>query len=112
MPVFAAGQQGGDLGVGHPTYGRRKDFGVSHSAIFYIPDFLGAPQNFRIDSCTPTTVRLAWTNPASFVTFIEIDRAIGDGSFVLIARVPFSQTTYTDSGLTKGTRYRYRLRVV
>ena len=113
MPIFGGiNKDGGESGVGHPVYGRRRGARISRSAIFYIPDFLGPPQNFRVESRTPTTTHLVWTNPATFVTFIEIERALGDGSFAFVTRLQFNQTAYTYTGLVKESRYRYRMRAV
>ena len=86
---------------------------LSHSRVFYQPDFLGPPAFFRVESRTATSVHLTWDNSAAPSTsFIEIERALGDGSFSFVARIAFSQNEFTDTGLSSGTRYRYRARTV
>ena len=71
-----------------------------------------APTDFRIESRTPSTAHLVWNTSGTGVTFIEIERALGDGSFAFIDRVAFQIAKFTDTGLAIGTRYRYRLRIV
>jgi len=69
------------------------------------------PVRVRIESRTPTTARLVWSHIIVNTQNVEIDRALGDGSFSNIAILPGGIGTYIDTGLTEGTRYRYRLRL-
>lgn len=75
--------------------------------------WLIAPANFRVESRSETTVQLSWTNQhGPGATTIEIERALGDAAFALIVSLTdLTDTNYQDTGLTSGTRYRYRIRV-
>lgn len=94
----------------HPT--QRSKRHLSHSRIFVPPTVFNPPSNFRVESRTPTSVRLAWGSEANFSELIEIERALGDGSFTFVVRMPSAQLEYTDKNLAIGTRYRYRIRTV
>lgn len=69
------------------------------------------PTNFRVESRTPSTALLVWTHIIVPTNTVEVDRALGDGSFVNIAILDGSASSYTDTGLAEGIRYRYRLRL-
>ena len=69
------------------------------------------PINFRVESRTASTTKLVWEFAAVSSALVEIDRALGDGSFVNIAILTGGIETYTDTGLAEKTRYRYRLRL-
>ena len=69
--------------------------------------------NFRVESRSETSTFLSWTNQhGAGVTGIKIERALGDGSFSVIATLTdLTKTTYEDTGLATATRYRYRISV-
>jgi len=55
------------------------------------------------------TIDLAWTDNANNETSYKVERKT-TGVFAEIASLPANTTTYTDSGLTGGTAYTYRVR--
>ena len=60
------------------------------------------------------TVRLTWTAPAAHgaaISGYRLERKAGAGSFVLVSSaIGAGATSYTDTGLTPGTTYTYRIR--
>ena len=60
---------------------------------------------------TSGKVELSWTAPSAGAASYRIYRQNADGSWpqFALATVPASTTTYTDSGLTNGTAYTYRV---
>ena len=69
------------------------------------------PTDVRVESRTATTAFLVWTHTLVTANNVEIDRALGDASFVNIATLPGGTTQFTDTGLAEKTRYRYRIRL-
>jgi PKD repeat protein len=71
---------------------------------------------------TPTTVSgsridLAWTNHATDAIELRLERRpanapAGDAAYAQIALLPPDTTTYTDTGLTSGITYLYRIRAI
>src|SRR5205085_387358 len=54
-------------------------------------------------------MNLAWTNNATNQTGFEIDRSTDGTNFTLLTNVAGNVTNYSDSGLTAGTTYFYRV---
>ena len=79
----------------------------------------GIPTNFSYTGYTSTSASLGWTAVAG-ATGYTLERQeqsttspIGWGKWrVLDGRIPAAGTSYTDNGLTPGTRYAYRLRAL
>jgi hypothetical protein len=76
------------------------------------------PVSLMINSLSDSQVELTWSYPASnripesnYQTVIE-RRLEGTTAWHTIANVPGHQKSYTDSNLTEGTRYYYRIRAV
>lgn len=67
------------------------------------------PTNLTASNPTLTTIDLAWE---SFSNTIEIYRSADNISFSLIDTLTDSETTYTDTGLSGGTLYYYKVRSV
>ncbi|HEX9952851.1 MAG TPA: hypothetical protein VGB53_13845 [Rubricoccaceae bacterium] len=70
----------------------------------YDPLFDGAriatsPEGVTITGSTPTAVSIAWTDRSSFETGVQVQRALGVGSFSTIATLSPDATSYTDTGL-------------
>lgn len=75
------------------------------------PQAPGNPTNFRSTAVTGSSVSLAWDPPSpNNATGYTLERKSGSSSYIQIA-TPTS-TTYTDTGLTPGTAYTYRLKAV
>jgi hypothetical protein len=55
-------------------------------------------------------INLSWTESSSGVTGFLIERSTNGSTFTQIASVSASATSYSDTGLTVGTRYYYRVR--
>jgi probable HAF family extracellular repeat protein len=70
-----------------------------------------APSALTASLMSPPSVRLGWTDNAGNETGYRIERSVGiKGTFVLLAQVGANATTYSDSTITTGTTYRYRVR--
>jgi hypothetical protein len=67
------------------------------------------PTNPMVDNATDTTLRVSWTDSSNNETGFELTRATGAGEFAFSVRLPANTVTYTDTDLTPGTTYRYRL---
>jgi hypothetical protein len=73
---------------------------------------LAAPSTLTATAATGTQINLTWTNNATNQTGFHIDRA-NDSAFTLnlvTQTAAASATTFSDSGLTPGTTYFYRVR--
>lgn len=76
-------------------------------------DVLRLISTLRAESRSTTTVELSWTLGFTASGSIEVHRALGSvGIFSKIATVSSTTTTFSDSGLTPGTVYCYKLRVI
>jgi titin len=72
---------------------------------------LGAPTNLSVSAVSYTQVTLTWTDNSSDETYFYIERKIGStGTYSQIGSVGANVTTYTNTGLTQGTEYYYRVR--
>ncbi len=71
-----------------------------------------APTNLTGSAPTNTSALLNWVDNSNNETGFAIERCTGNNctNFVQIATVGTNITTYTDTGRTRGTRYRYRVR--
>jgi hypothetical protein len=73
---------------------------------------LAAPSNLTATAATATQINLAWTNNATIQTGFHIDRATNN-TFTLnlvTQTAAANAVTFSDSGLTAGTTYFYRVR--
>ena len=69
------------------------------------------PPVLTATAVTTTEIDLAWSPVPADATNVEIERsADGGATFALIATLPASQTTYSDTGLAPSTRYGFRVR--
>jgi hypothetical protein len=67
-----------------------------------------APTNLTAVALSPTSVRLTWSGPTTATGYV-VQRAAGaSGAFATIAS-NVAATTYTDTGLTPATQYRYQV---
>ncbi len=72
---------------------------------------LWAPTDFVGISPSPAQISLTWTERATDETGYRLERRMEVGSYSVIApSLPANTNSYSDSGLTDGTRYYYRLR--
>lgn len=69
-----------------------------------------APTDFAVVTVTGDSVSLQWVDTSDNETAFKIERAdSGSGSFVLVADLPSESTAFSDTGLTPGSGYDYRL---
>jgi hypothetical protein len=71
-----------------------------------------APSGLTATAASQTQVNLAWNDNSNNESGFKIERCQGANctSFVQIAQVGANVRTYSDTGLTRNTRYRYRVR--
>ena len=73
---------------------------------------ISAPTGLTATSASVTSIDLSWTNVSTGYV-IQVERSLTTGSgFSLITTTAIDATTYTDTGLTEGTEYFYRVRAV
>ncbi len=71
------------------------------------------PDNLRCIEESTEQVRLAWDPPTATVDSFEVERSVGDNlDFVQLDVVSGSTRTYTDSSVSPGSVYYYRIRSV
>ncbi len=69
-----------------------------------------APINLAATAQSQSSISLAWTAVGSNQTGFKIDRSTDGNTWTTINTVSSTSTTYTDTGLTAGTLYYYRVR--
>jgi predicted phage tail protein len=69
-----------------------------------------APTGLMTSGVTSTTVSLSWTDASSNETGFKIERSTDGASFSQIGTTAQNATTFTNSGLTPGAKYYYRVR--
>lgn len=67
------------------------------------------PSNLVAITISNSQINLTWTDNASNEIGYTVERRIGSGSYSVIANLVANSTTYTDSGLTGGAVYTYRV---
>ncbi len=103
------------------TTGRDTSYGFGRlqadlavSACLSSPDLtsVAAPTNLRATATGRDFVKLAWTDNATNEAYYDVERCTGTGctNFTLLATLPADWMTYADSGLSRRTTYRYRVR--
>lgn len=68
------------------------------------------PTDLRAEAASSTSIALSWVDNSSNETGFLIERGTDGASFVQVASVGADVVSYTDRGLTPGTRYFYRVR--
>jgi len=71
-----------------------------------------APSDLTATAINETQIDLSWTDNTSHEVDFRIERGTDGVSFVEIDTVGENVTTYSDTGLTRGTTYYYRVRVI
>lgn len=67
-----------------------------------------APTGFRAAALAGGKIQLTWTDSPDERGY-RLEKKAGNGAFTLVKTLPADVTTYTDTGLTAGTTYTYRL---
>jgi len=70
----------------------------------------GTPGTPTFSGVTGTSITVNWTAPAGGASYYKIERCTGTGCATFSQIATSSTTSYTDSGLTGNTVYRYRIR--
>ena len=68
------------------------------------------PTNPAASASSPTQIGFTWTDNATGEDGYKVERKIGAGSYSQIAALAANATSYSDSGLTDGTTFTYRVR--
>lgn len=76
------------------------------------PQAPAAPTGMTATPLSASSVRLDWVDRANNETAYELYRAVGNGAFALLATLGNNAVDYTDTNLTAGTSYSYRVRAV
>lgn len=69
-----------------------------------------APSNLTATPVSDSQVELCWVDSDDNETGFTIERRTDTSTWVPIASIGANQTIYTDSGLSEGTAYYYRMR--
>ncbi len=80
-----------------------------------LPDFSvgpppAPPSDLTLVSVGDTTADLAWTDNSSDEVVFKVERKAVSGSFSEVGRVGANTTSFSDTGLTPGQQYVYRVR--
>ena len=70
---------------------------------------LSTPTNLYANSISQTQINLTWTDNATNETAYIVERAVGSGSFQILAYLNPNLQAYSDSNLTANVTYRYRV---
>ena len=74
------------------------------------PAIPAAPSGLVATVASSTQINLSWVDQSNNESGFKIERSTGTGSFAQIATVGTNITTYSNTGLTAGTNYTYRVR--
>jgi cellulose 1,4-beta-cellobiosidase len=71
-----------------------------------------APGNLVASAISATEIRLTWTSNSNNETGFKLERCAGTSctNFVQFSTTPAGATSYSNTGLTSNTSYRYRVR--
>ena len=80
---------------------------------FKKPSVLYTPAAFSGNGTSKSAVQLSWRDNSDVETGFEIYRSSSrSGSYSLITTTPANQETFTNSGLSSGTSYYYKIRAI
>lgn len=76
------------------------------------PSTPAAPTNLNVAASSSSQINLSWTDNATDEDGFQVERCTGTGctNFAQIAQLAANVTTFSNSGLTSSTNYRYRVR--
>jgi hypothetical protein len=94
------------------AYNAGGDSDYSNAASATTPTPPAAPSNLTAKAVSRSQINLAWTDNSFNEQTFAIERCRGAGctNFMLVATVPANTTSYTNTGLSRNTTYRYRVR--
>lgn len=67
------------------------------------PTAPAAPTHLVTTAAASTQINLSWTDGATNESGFQIERAIGDGGFILVTTVAANVTAFSNTGLTAST---------
>jgi len=68
-----------------------------------------APTSLATTSASGNSVSLKWTDNSTNESGYKLERKTGSGSYTEVAQIAQNATTYTNTGLTAGTSYTYKV---
>src|SRR5690606_2454344 len=74
------------------------------------PTQITPPTNLVLTGLDAFRVAMAWNDASDNETGFRIERAIGDGDYVLLTVLPAGAERFADATAQPGTAYRYRVR--
>lgn len=84
---------------------------LGYSNISEVVSALPAPKNLSLSIISTSRIDLSWTNGIGNTGSIQVQRRTGDGSYLQIALLPASATSYSDlTAVAAGSTYAYRVR--
>ncbi|MCE7943730.1 MAG: hypothetical protein DYG95_19285 [Chlorobi bacterium CHB1] len=69
-----------------------------------------APTNLQANAISSTQINLTWNDQSGNETRFRIERKIGTGAFTFLLNKAAGSTNHSDTSLTPGTQYTYRVR--
>lgn len=80
---------------------------------FEAPDVIGVPSNIAASCITTSTIDLSWSDPATTNGVgVVVYRSTDGTNYEYVTQVAMGVESYSDTGLSSGTTYYYRLYVV
>jgi regulation of enolase protein 1 (concanavalin A-like superfamily) len=76
------------------------------------PVTVNAPSGLSASVASGTQINLPWSDNSTNETGFEIERAVGTGGFSALASIGADRTGHSDTAVTAGTAYSYRVRAV
>ena len=94
------------------TTGGETRYLFAHDTVFVDSVTVAAPFNLTASATSSTSCSLKWTDGSNNETGFEIERRTASGTDVLAGAVGANVTSFSDTGLSSGTTYYYRVRAV
>jgi hypothetical protein len=88
------------------------DWSNEDSATTLPPTPPAAPSDLAATAVSQSGINLTWQDNATDEDSFEVQRKTGSGSFATVATLGANVTAYSDTGLTPGTTYTYRVRAL
>ncbi|MBN1671109.1 MAG: fibronectin type III domain-containing protein [Kiritimatiellae bacterium] len=102
-----------DLARGRMTGNVQRFINALKAYNYYVPAVQppAAPSSLAASATSSTAIKVTWTDNSSDETQFKVERSLdGSSGWSQIAAPGANTTVYTDSGLSAGTKYYYRVR--